>query len=186
MTTKRAFISFDFDHDEDIRNLLVGQAKNRDSPFSIVDASVKYHLSGDWEKKVRNRIRRADLVIVICGQYTHKAEGVTAEVRMTQEEGKRYSLLRGHKDRICTKPKTARSDDELLDWTWDNLRKQIEGKTFIESTKEWLDTPAPWVLAGIAGLALLLHNHNRKLNIQDKWHPGARFVDSRIRYPRFW
>ena len=37
MTMKRAFISFDFDHDEELRNALVGQAKNSDSPFRIAD-----------------------------------------------------------------------------------------------------------------------------------------------------
>jgi len=37
---KRAFISFDFDHDEELRNALIGQAKNPDSPFNIADWSV--------------------------------------------------------------------------------------------------------------------------------------------------
>ena len=41
MSTKRAFISFDFDHDEDLRNLLVGQAKNPDSSFTISNWSLK-------------------------------------------------------------------------------------------------------------------------------------------------
>ena len=38
---KRAFISFDFDNDEDLRNALVGQSKMSDSPFEIADYSVK-------------------------------------------------------------------------------------------------------------------------------------------------
>jgi len=41
MVKPRVFISFDFDHDEDLRNLLVGQAKNEDSPFEIKDRSLK-------------------------------------------------------------------------------------------------------------------------------------------------
>ena len=36
MTTKRAFISFDYDNDKDLRNALVGQAKYPNSPFEIV------------------------------------------------------------------------------------------------------------------------------------------------------
>ncbi len=31
------FISFDYDHDEDLKTLLVGQAKNEDLPFYIED-----------------------------------------------------------------------------------------------------------------------------------------------------
>ena len=34
---KRAFISFDYDHDEELKQALIGQAKNPDSPFSIND-----------------------------------------------------------------------------------------------------------------------------------------------------
>ena len=147
---KRAFISFDYDHDNDLRNALVGQAKYPKSPFEIVDASVRRHLRGDWEKQARNRIRRADLVIVICGEHTHKAEGVAIEVKIAQEEGKPYFLLRGHKDRRCTKPTTALGSDEMHEWTWDNLRRLIEGRTF----SEWLKTPTPWIMAAGAGLAL--------------------------------
>ena len=45
MTMKRVFISFDFDHDNDLRNALVGQAKYPNSPFEIADASVKETLA---------------------------------------------------------------------------------------------------------------------------------------------
>src|SRR5712691_879177 len=41
MVAKRAFISFDFDHDEDLRTLLAGQAKHPDTPFDMQDWSVK-------------------------------------------------------------------------------------------------------------------------------------------------
>ncbi len=41
MAKTRVFISFDYDHDADLKTLLVGQAKNQDSPFEIADWSVK-------------------------------------------------------------------------------------------------------------------------------------------------
>ena len=80
MAMKRAFISFDFDHDEELRNALVGQARNPDSPFVIADWSVKEPFTGNWRAKVRDRIRRTDLTIIICGRYTHTARGVSAEL----------------------------------------------------------------------------------------------------------
>lgn len=52
MAKTRVFISFDFDHDSDLRDLLAGQAKNPDSPFEIADWSVKEELTGDWQSKV--------------------------------------------------------------------------------------------------------------------------------------
>ena len=101
MDRKRTFISFDFDHDEDLRNLLVGQAKNSNSPFEIADWSVKEPISSNWREKVRSRIRRTDLTIVICGEYTHTAAGVAAEVTIARAEGKPYFLLKGRNGKTC-------------------------------------------------------------------------------------
>lgn len=127
MAKKRAFISFDFDHDQDLRNLLAGQAKNPDSPFDIADWSVKEPQTGNWKEKVRERIRRTDLTIVICGEWTHTAKGVAEELRITREEKKPYFLLWGRSGRNCTKPQTALESDKVYEWTWDNLKKLIEG-----------------------------------------------------------
>ena len=95
MAGKRAFISFDFDHDEDLRTLLVGQAKNPDTPFEIADWSVKEAMTGDWQDKVRHRIRQVEVVIVICGEYTHTATGVSVELNIGRSEQKPYFLLWG-------------------------------------------------------------------------------------------
>ena len=48
------FISYDYDHDDDLKTLLVGQAKNDDSPFFIEDWSIK-EASSDWKDKIRAR-----------------------------------------------------------------------------------------------------------------------------------
>ena len=127
MPAKRAFISFDFDHDESLRYLLVGQAKNPDSPFSIVDYSVKEPMTGDWEKKVTSRIARTELTIIICGQHTHTAEGVTAELFITRDQRNPYFLLAGYADKTCTKPRGATDSDKMYKWTWDNLKSLIAG-----------------------------------------------------------
>lgn len=127
MAARRAFISFDFDHDEDLRNLVDGQAKHPGSPFTIQNWSVKAPLLGDWKNQVRSRIRSTDLTIVICGQYTHTAEGVGVELRITKEEGKPYFLLWGRPDKTCTKPTTANPSDVIYKWTWDNLKALIDG-----------------------------------------------------------
>lgn len=127
MPGKRAFISFDFDHDEDLRNLLTGQAKNPDSPFDIQDWSVKEPMIGDWREKVRRRIRSTDLTIVICGEYTQTASGVSAEMNISREEGKPYFLLRGRAIRPCTRPSAASSSEKMYDWTWENLKRLIAG-----------------------------------------------------------
>jgi len=127
MANKRVFISFDVDHDEGTKIMLAGQAKLPDTPFDFKDASVKEPLSGDWKEKVRRRMDNIDVVIVLCGQYTHTASGVAAEVTIAQEKGKEYFLLAAYSDKICTKPTSAKLSDKIYNWTWDNLKLLIGG-----------------------------------------------------------
>jgi len=124
---KKVFTSFDFDHDEDLRNLLVGQSRNPDSPFELSDWSVKEPMTGDWKAKVRTRIKKCELMIVICGQYTSSATGVSTELEIAQEELLPYFLLWGRSDKHCAKPKSAKESDKIYKWTWDNLKALIGG-----------------------------------------------------------
>lgn len=127
MAKSRVFTSFNYDHDEDLRVMLVGQAKNPDSPFELADWSVKEPMTGDWKAKVRQRIKATEQVAVMCGQYTHTASGVSAEVKIAQDEGIPYFLLKGRKDKNCTKPTAAKTSDKIYNWTWDNLKLLIGG-----------------------------------------------------------
>lgn len=126
MAKPRVFTSFDYDHDQGLCTLLVGQSKLEDSPFEMADWSVKEPMTGDWKEKVRKRIRKVDQMIVICGEYTDTATGVSAEVTLAKEEGIPCFLLKGRKDKTCTKPKAA-SSSKMYNWTWDNLKKLIGG-----------------------------------------------------------
>ena len=123
----RAFISFDFDHDIDLKQMLVGQSKNPNSPFQIGDWSVKEPMIGNWKAQVRSRIHATNLTIVICGQYTHTATGVAAELTITRDLRKPYFLLAGRHGVRCTKPATALTSDKIYNWTWDNLSALIKG-----------------------------------------------------------
>lgn len=127
MAKKRVFISFDFDNDQDLRNLLVGQSKNNDSPFELADWSVKEVISGDWKAKVRTRIKSCDLMVVVCGEKTDKATGVSAELSIAQEEAMPYFLLWGRSGKTCVKPKAAKNSDKIYKWTWDNLKALVGG-----------------------------------------------------------
>ena len=127
MSKTRSFISFDYDHDSDLKNVLVGQAKNTDSPFEITDMSIKETITTDWKANARRRIKGCDVVIVICGKYTHTATGVSAELKIAQEENIPYFLLKGRSDATCVKPKEAKQSDKIYSWTWDNLKLLIGG-----------------------------------------------------------
>lgn len=127
MRRKRVFVSFDFDNDARLKDLLVGQAKHDDSPFELADWSIKEHMTGDWKEKARTRIRAIDILCVLCGERTHTATGVAAELQLAQEEKKEYFLLQGYSAKTCTKPTTAKLTDKMYNWTWDNLKILIGG-----------------------------------------------------------
>lgn len=122
-TKTPVFISFDYDHDAALKEFLVGQAKNEDSPFFIQDWSIKKETKR-WKADAKKRIQRSKVAIVICGRHTSRATGVTAEIQIAREVGVRYVLLRGYKDGKVERPAgTSWFSDEIHDWTWDNLRK---------------------------------------------------------------
>jgi len=123
----RVFISFDYDNDVALKAFLVGQSKHDDSPFELADWSIKEHIDDNWKAKARARIKAVDVVCVICGKKTDTAVGVSAELKIAQEEGIPYFLLNGYSDAVCIKPKAALSGDKLYKWTWPNLKALIGG-----------------------------------------------------------
>lgn len=122
----RVFICFDYDHDEDLKNLLIGQARNNDSPFEIADWSIK-EPSTDWKARAGERIRRSEQIAVICGEYTDTAAGVSEEIRIAREEGRGYFLLWGRASGTCRKPTAALNSEKIYEWTWENLKLLIGG-----------------------------------------------------------
>lgn len=126
MAKVRCFVSFDYDNDANLKDLLIGQSKYEGSPFEISDWSIK-EASSDWKDKARMRIRNSEVVIVICGKNTDKAAGVAIELSIAQEEAKDYFLLTGYSNGSYKKPISAKSSDKVYKWTWDNLKELIHG-----------------------------------------------------------
>ncbi|MEV0764249.1 TIR domain-containing protein [Nocardia sp. NPDC050435] len=123
---KRVFVSFDYDYDRFLKEALISQARKTDSPFAVHDWSIK-EPSWDWKMKARRRIRACDIVIVMCGEHTHVASGVSTELEITRDESIGYFLLKGYDRKECTKPAAARVSDNMYDWTWPNLKLLIGG-----------------------------------------------------------
>jgi hypothetical protein len=68
-----------------------------------------------------------DVVCVICGEHTDTATGVSAELKIAQEEKIPYFLLKGYSEKTCKKPKAAKDTDKIYAWTWENLKKLVGG-----------------------------------------------------------
>lgn len=120
---RRVFISFDFDNDLVLKNFIVGQSKNPDSPFEIEDWSMKEAApEKDWEAKARARINRCDTVIIMLGPKTYAARGVLKEVNIARELMKEIFQIIGYRDGNYTAvPNAGRN----YLWDWDNLKKLL-------------------------------------------------------------
>lgn len=86
MADPRAFISFDYDHDDDARVLFAGQGKTSSpTPFVVQDWSSKQKLpQSQWEALIRDKISRCNMVIVLVGRYMASATGVAKEIAMAK------------------------------------------------------------------------------------------------------
>ena len=123
MAKKKAFVSFDFDNDKALKDFIIGQARNPDSPFEVVDTSLKEAAPmKTWEDKARAAIKRSDIVIVMVGPNTHRAPGVLKEVKMAREEAVKIVQVIGYRDGNYTAVPDA---GRLYSWNWDNLKKLL-------------------------------------------------------------
>lgn len=120
----RIFMSVDLEHDRDLRDRLLEQARSRSS-FAVASHSEGGEITEQWTDRARGRISDASEVVVICGEHTDESSRVSAELKIAQEQRKPYLLLWGRRDRMCKKPKGAKNDDGMYSWTPEILQQQI-------------------------------------------------------------
>ena len=123
MSKKRVFISFDYDNDLSLKNLLAGQAKKEDSPFEISDWSLKEAApEKDWVEKAKSRIKKSNIIVVIAGDKTYKASGVKKEVKIARDNSIRIVQIKVQ----GSNPTKVQDAGVLYDWTWENLKNILK------------------------------------------------------------
>lgn len=127
MTKVRAFISFAAE-DKNYRDLIVGQAKNPNSPIEIADWSVQEPFDEKWKTQCRERIKKTQLVIVLVGKTTCKADGACWEIKTAKEEGVPVFGVHINKDDKGQIPKEL-SGAPIIEWTWDGIANMIDKKS---------------------------------------------------------
>ncbi|WP_097968623.1 TIR domain-containing protein [Streptomyces sp. or20] len=87
MADPRAFLSFDFDHDEVQRLLFAGQARSDSpTPFTVQNWSSKTVLpQNQWEALIKTKISYTNMCIVLVGRSMASATGVAKEIAMAKE-----------------------------------------------------------------------------------------------------
>ena len=120
MAKTRIFVSYDYEHDSDLKDTLIAQSKLPDSPFSINDLSLREKVS-DWQQKARAAIEKCDVFVLLLGNYAHQATGVRREVKMARQIGKKRFQLR----KRGNNPKPLEGAGEVVAWKWKNLKKWL-------------------------------------------------------------
>ncbi|MCY2996057.1 MAG: hypothetical protein NTY19_50645 [Planctomycetota bacterium] len=124
---KPVWIIYDHEHDSPLKDLLCQEARRVDSPFRVIDSSVVSTDPAVGEDPVRELIRKAEQVAVLCGEHTEKSRQVTTELTIAQEENKPYFLLAHETVKSCRRPASAKEDDKLYGWTWLNVKNLVSG-----------------------------------------------------------
>jgi hypothetical protein len=122
----RAFISFDFDNNENSRMLFVGQAKNSKTPFSIEDWSSKNALpQSQWEALITSKVGRCNMLIVLVGKSMGSAIGVAKEIAMAKE--KDVPVFGVYVDGATTSSTlpTGLPRNRTIPWKWDEIASAI-------------------------------------------------------------
>lgn len=126
MADPRAFISFDFDHDETEKNLFVGQSKNSNTPFSIQDWSAKSSMpQSEWEDIVKEKINKCNMLIVLSGKTMASATGVAKEIAMAKEQNVPvFGVYVDDANSTSNLPKGLQRNRTIA-WKWDKISDAI-------------------------------------------------------------
>ena len=124
MAKTKVFISFDFDNDKTLKDFIIGQAKNSDSPFEVSDYSLKEAKpEQDWLEHASRAIGRSDVFIIMLGPKTAKASGVLKELNIAiAKEKKRFQII-GYRD--GSEDWAVPNGGRTYRWDWENLKKLL-------------------------------------------------------------
>ena len=121
---KKVFVIFDFDNDKFLKEAIIGQAKNEDSPFEASDHSLKEAApEKEWLEKAKAAITRSDVVIVMLGPKTKNSPGVLKEVKIAKDLKKERFQLIGYRE--GAEQWAVPDGGRTYKWTWENLKNLL-------------------------------------------------------------
>lgn len=122
---KRIFTSFAIE-DKTLRDLFIGQARNKKVPYELVDMSVKEPWDSQWKTNCRIKIKGCDGVIVLISKNLKNAEGALWEIKCAKEEGIPILGVYMTGCTILDSP-TEMNGIKKVSWTWENIADFVNG-----------------------------------------------------------
>lgn len=128
MTDPRAFVSFDFDHNQTEKTLFAGQAKSDSpTPFTVQDWSSKSSLpQSTWEAEIKEKIARTNMCIVLVGTTMASATGVAKEIAMAKEQDiPIFGVYVGGATSANTLP-VGLARSRTVPWNWSKIAAMVD------------------------------------------------------------
>jgi hypothetical protein len=127
MADPRTFISFDYDHNETEKNLLIGQSKLSKSPFNIEDWSSKSSLpQSQWEAIVKEKINKCHILIVLVGKSMASATGVAKEIQMAKDQNVPFFGIYVNGANTTSNLPSGLARNRTIDWDWEKISDAID------------------------------------------------------------
>jgi hypothetical protein len=122
LAKKKVFLSYDYDHDLELKKTFLAQAKLSDSPFSVSNISLQEsHPDSEWIPTAQRAIAGCDLFVVLLGPNTHSAPGVLKEIQIAKGIGKACFQLRPQGKKYSP----LRDAGDVVVWKWKNLKDRL-------------------------------------------------------------
>ncbi len=138
LNKKRVFISFAME-DKSVRDLLVGQACNKNTPFEFIDMSVQDAWDNAWKTQCRERIKTCHGVIVLVSKNTLRADGACWEIKCAKQENLPIMAMYINKEaKGCQLPPELKGL-YVYKWTWTNINN------FLNKLKEEIEEEDQYV-----------------------------------------
>lgn len=120
MAKTRVFLSFDVANDAIFKSFVLNQVEHGTVPFELSDFSRAITSPrAEWEARARRSITRAHKVLVMVGDFTHRAPGVLKEVAIADAAGTPVIQIIGRKG---ANPEGLARAGRLYVWTPDNMK----------------------------------------------------------------
>lgn len=127
MANPRAFISFDFDHNETSKIYFIGQSINSRTPFSIQDWSSKEELrQSQWQSLIEAKMKNCHLMIVLVGKSMSSATGVHREIEMAQRNNVPFFGVYVDGANMFSTLPSGLPRSRTIDWTWQGIANMID------------------------------------------------------------
>jgi hypothetical protein len=119
-STNKIFISFAL-KDTDLRDALIEQVNNENTPYSLEYLARKASWDPDWKEECRTKVTECDGAIALITNNILRADGQRWEIECAYNGRIPVLLLQGKPERLAKELPSVIDDKDFLDWTLPNI-----------------------------------------------------------------